>query len=101
MMYILRLRSVLKYERKLVRAFCFQAGDEKEVMICNYNGQSIQRGSAHRLQPGEWLNDELIQYFAALVSNSDEPSKMFSTFFYNKLMDLANTGIYSYESVQP
>jgi hypothetical protein len=101
---IVSLRSALDNERKLVSASWCQSGDENEV-IRRYKGRTITRGSVHRLRPGVWLNDELIQYFTVMVSNNDDllssadPSRkrscIFSTFFYSHLME----GAYSYETV--
>jgi Ulp1 family protease len=100
------LRSAVDRDHELVTAFCFQPGDANEV-VGNYKGHTITISSAHCLQPGEWLNDELFQYFTAMVSNEDERlssaepsrkrSRIFSTFFYTQLM--AASGSYSYEAV--
>lgn len=100
------LRRAVNREHELVTAFCCQPGDENEV-VRNYKRRTVTISSAHRLQTGKWLNDELFQYFTEMVSNNDkllssaEPSRkrsrIFNTFFYTKL--ISASGSYSYEAV--
>jgi hypothetical protein len=86
--------------------FCAQTGNSDET-ICICRGRPIKRGSVYFLGPGHWLNDELINYFGALVSNchdqlslidrSRKKSAILSTYFYSKLM--GEDEIYSYDSL--
>ena len=100
------LRAALNNDRELVRQFCAQTGDRDErIRICRR--EYVKRGSVYFLRPREWLNDELINYFGALVSNRDDQlslddrsrkkSAILTTYFYSKLM--GNDEIYSYDSV--
>ena len=101
------LRSAVNNDRELVRQFCAQTGDKDET-IRTCDGRRVIRGSVYRLGPEEWLNDELINYFGALVSSCDhqlslagrsrKKSTVFSTFFYSKLM--GSDGIYDYDSIK-
>jgi Ulp1 family protease len=74
-------------------------------VIGNYKGCTVMRGSAHRLKPGKWLNDELIQCVAALVSNNDcrlssaQPSRKRSHTFSTSSCSHMMAGGYSYQAV--
>ena len=104
-----RLKNAINEERESVRTFTYQPGNENEI-IGNYKDATITRGSVHRLQPGQWLNDELIQYFTKMVTNQDvlsssadlsrKRSNIFSSLFYTTLMGEGGTYSYSYEAVK-
>jgi hypothetical protein len=107
---IRRLRTVVDDERESVRAFVCQSGNGNDV-IEDYRGVTLRRSSAHRLQPGHWLNDELVQYFAKIVTTKDvlcssfdlsrKRSNIFSSLFYTRMMGVgSNTQGYNYEGVR-
>jgi hypothetical protein len=104
------LRSAVNDERDSVNTFMYQLGNGNEI-IDNYRGATITRSSVRRLQPGVWLNDELIQYFAKMVTNQDillssvdlsrKRSNIFSSIFHTRLMGEGSTDPgYSYEAVK-
>jgi hypothetical protein len=76
---------------------------------------SIKRGSIQRLLPGQWLNDEVMNYFWVMLSKRDEemcskdPSRkrchFMKSFFITKLLNVGNSdptiaGKYDYENVK-
>lgn len=69
----------------------------------------------HRLQPGKWLNDEVINYYFKLLARRDErdcspdsnqkKSHFFKSFFMSKLLnenhsDTSKQGTYEYTNVE-
>jgi sentrin-specific protease 1 len=76
---------------------------------------TVVRESMHRLQPGQWLNDEVIHYFYVMLANRDKdlcrkdpsrkPSHFFKSFFMTKLLneghsDARMDGRYEYRQVK-
>ena len=76
---------------------------------------TVVRESMHRLQPGQWLNDEVIHYFYVMLANRDKdlcrkdssrkPSHFFKSFFMTKLLneghsDAKMDGRYEYRQVK-
>ena len=84
-------------------------------ILARVGTDSVQRQSMHRLQPGEWLNDEAIHYFYVMLSKRDEElcrldpkrkrSHFFKSFFMTKLLNEGNAdpskdGQYEYKNVK-
>jgi hypothetical protein len=91
-----------------------EIGPPTEV-IAQVGLDSIQRESIQRLQPGQWLNDEVISYFLVMLALRDEemcredPSRkrchFFKSFFMTKLLNEGHTnpdldGKYEYGNVK-
>ena len=86
------------------------------AIVTHVQGVPITRRSFHRLQPNVWLDDDVINAYSRLLlarerrlanmdPNANPTSHIFSTFFYQKLLDphnrdasLANQ--YSYDAVR-
>ena len=90
-------------------------GPAGEILIQVGKEDSVQRQSMHRLQPGQWLNDEVINYFYIMLATRDEemcrldPSRkrnhFFKSFFMTKLLnegnaDASKDGQYEYRNVK-
>jgi len=99
----------------LFQAF-YDSGPADEV-VYEFGSDSIQRRSMHILRIGEWLNDEIINFYFSLLQERDKQkceecggskrrSHFFKTFFMTKLLneghlDPAKDGKYDYRNVKP
>jgi len=108
------LRPLSEEESRIVQNAIYDNGPEDEV-VAKDGTDSCQRGSMHRLRPGEWLNDEVIHYFMVMLSKRDaalsgmDPARkrchFFKSFFMTKLLneghaDPAMDGQYEYRNVK-
>ncbi|GKY91291.1 hypothetical protein MPSEU_000101500 [Mayamaea pseudoterrestris] len=106
------MRQMTTQEQDLVKKALYGIGPNTEV-IAKIGSDTCQRGSIQRLQPGEWLNDEVIHYFLIMLSLRDEQlvnegkrsrrSHFFKSYFMTKLMndgDSEKDGMYEYKNVK-
>lgn len=108
------MRQLTKEEASLVRASMYGGGASTEILAESAT-DTVQRQSIRTLQPGQWLNDEVIHYFYLMLAKRDEdmskhdPSRkrshFFKSFFITKLLneghsDPAMEGTYEYRNVK-
>lgn len=109
------LRPMTEEENIIVRNAIHGIGPESEI-LASTETDSVQRGSLYRLQPGRWVNDEVISYFLKnCLSKRDEMlctkdlnrkrSHFFNSFFVQSLFDEKNAnpskqGVYNYKNVK-
>ena len=108
------MRPLTDSEREAVKTAMFGIGPADEVIAVS-GTDSVQRGSIQTLQPGSWLNDEVIHYFYEMLKKRDEemckqdPSRkrshFFKSFFMTKLLNEGNSnpaldGKYDYGNVK-
>jgi sentrin-specific protease 1 len=108
------MRKLTQEEQSVVKKAIYGHGPPNEV-LARIGSDSVQRRSLHLLQPGEWLNDEVIHYFLVMLANRDEelcrqdsnrnPTHFFKSFFLTKLLnegdaDPAKDGKYEYRNVR-
>lgn len=97
-------------EAKIVKDILFgrPPGSSDSDIIATIDTDSIQRGSIRKLQPGQWLNDEVIHFYLTLLAHRDadltqkDPARkrthFFKSFFITKLLD--DDREYSYKNVR-
>jgi sentrin-specific protease 1 len=108
------LRPLTPEEQEIVNNAMYGEGPAGEI-LSQFGTDSVQRQSMHRLQPGQWLNDEVIHYFYVMLAKRDEemcrldPSRkrnhFFKSFFMTKLLnegnaDASKDGEYEYRNVK-
>jgi hypothetical protein len=108
------MRQLTEEEASLVRASMYGGGPSAEILAESAT-DTVQRQSIRTLQPGKWLNDEVIHYFYLMLAKRDEdmfkqdPSRkrshFFKSFFLTKLLneghsDPAMEGTYEYRNVK-
>jgi sentrin-specific protease 1 len=108
------MRPLTADEKKIVKEAMYGMGPSNQV-IAKSNADSVQRGSIQTLQPGQWLNDEVIHYFYEMLTKRDEEMcqkdssrkrcHFFKSFFITKLLNEGNSnpaldGKYEYNSVK-
>jgi len=101
------LRPLTEKEQSIVQTAIFGMGPPSEILATS-DTDTVQRESMRRLQPGQWLNDEVIHYFLLCLARRDEQmckkdtnrkrSHFFKSFFVSKLMDEASG--YRYQNVK-
>lgn len=101
------LRDLTDEEAEIVRDAIYGIGRPDEILATS-DTDSVQRQSLHKLQPGVWLNDEVIHYFLLMLARRDaelaakQPGRkrchFFKSFFITKLLDEA--GGYNYKNVK-
>jgi len=101
------LRPLTEKEQSIVQTAIFGMGPPSEILATS-DTDTVQRESMWRLQPGQWLNDEVIHYFLLCLARRDEQmcqkdsnrkrSHFFKSFFVSKLMDEASG--YRYQNVK-
>ena len=86
--------------------------NDPDDVLAQYEQDTCSRQSLETLQPGAWLNDEVIHYFLCMLTVRDESlcrtsgrrrSHFFKSFFMTKLCndyDAYNPGVYSYKNVK-
>jgi len=88
-----------------VERFIYSSGAETDI-VARFGTNSVQRSSAHRLQPGELLNDEVIHFYLSFLSSRDEhlchvdPHRKRSHFFKSFFMTSLLEGRYNYDNVR-
>ena len=90
------LRPLTPEEQQIVNDAIYGDGSSSEV-IAQVDNDIVVRESMGRLQPGQWLNDEIIHYFLIMLAKRDEemsilePSRarshFFKSFFITKLLE--------------
>ena len=109
------LRPLLEEEQEIVDSAVNGIGPLAET-LARQDANSVQRSSMQRLQPGTWLNDELINYYLKIcLTKRDEMlcakqpgrkrSHFFSSFFVQTMFDEKNKdrklqGKYNYNNVK-
>ena len=101
------LRDLTDEEADVVRNATFGPGPPDEILATS-DTASVQRQSMHKLQPGVWLNDEVIHYYLQMLARRDAeladrtPGKrrchFFNSAFISKLLDEADG--YNYAKVE-
>lgn len=97
-------------EREVVHNAMYGNGPSTEI-LAKVGPNSVQRQSMHRLQPGEWLNDEVINAFHVLLDQRDgelcklDPDRKrnhwFKTLFMTKLLNEGSSNDkYEYKNVK-
>lgn len=110
------LRDLSPSEQASVNNAINGVGLDSEEEIVRQGGDSVKRSSMETLQPGQWLNDEVINYYLknCLASRdrkicSEQPgrkrSHFFNSFFFQTMFDEMNNdkslrGKYNYENVK-
>ena len=90
------LRPLTEEEQQIVRDAIYGIGPPDEVLATS-DTDSVQRQSLHKLQPGVWLNDEVIHYFLLMLARRDaklceedqsrKHCHFFKSFFITKILD--------------
>jgi sentrin-specific protease 1 len=108
------MRPLTGNEQKIVKEAMYSMGPSNQV-IAKSGADSVQRGSIQTLQPGQWLNDEVIHYFYEMLAKRDEEMcqkdssrkrcHFFKSFFMTKLLNEGNSnpvldGKYEYNNVK-
>ena len=108
------LRPLTPEEQQIVDDAMYGIGSSSEV-IAQVDNDIVVRESMGRLQPGQWLNDEIIHYFLIMLTKRDEemsilePSRarshFFKSFFITKLLNEGHAnpdieGTYEYRNVK-
>lgn len=108
------LRPLTEDEQETVNNALYGIGPAAHVMAQS-DSDIVVRESMHRLQPGQWLNDEVIHYFMVMLAKRDEqlskadPSRsrshFFKSFFITKLLNEGHAnpdieGTYEYRNVK-
>jgi sentrin-specific protease 1 len=109
------LRPLTDEEESIVQKALYGIGPPNEI-LASHEADSVQRSSLQRLQPGQWLNDEIINYFLKnCLAKRDEKlcslqpgrkrSHFFNSYFVQTLFDEKNNnpalrGRYSYKNVK-
>ncbi|KAG7356284.1 Ulp1 protease family protein [Nitzschia inconspicua] len=106
------LRPLTPEQRQIVEMAVRGPGRGEEV-IAQSGTDSVLRQSIRTLQPGQWLNDEVIHYFLVMLANRDEElckkdptrkrSHFYKSFFITKLLnegDATCDGQYEYRNVK-
>lgn len=106
------MRTLNDDEREIVQNAVHGRGNGGEI-IAQVGADSVQRASMRTLQPGMWLNDEIVHYFYLMLAKRDEElcindtsrkrSHFFKSFFITKLLNEGNSscdGKYEYRNVK-
>ena len=109
------LRPLTEEEESIVQKALYGIGPSTEI-LASHDADSVQRASMQRLQPGQWVNDEIINYFLKnCLAKRDEKlcaaqpgrkrSHFFNSYFVQTLFDEKNNnpslrGRYSYKNVK-
>jgi len=103
------LRPLNEEEESIVKKAMYGIGPSDDI-LARCNADSVQRRSMQCLQPGKWLNDEVIHYFYVMLANRDtelseadvnhKRSHFFKSFFLTKLFDEGATNAYKYSNVK-
>ena len=112
------LKPFTEEEKKIVQRTIYGMGREADILARCLNNKtgfvdSVQRESMHRLQPGKWLNNEIINFsFATLrlrdaemfrdytCSSTKKRSNFFKSFFIANLLDEGVSNRFKYENVK-
>ena len=114
-MLSLLMRPLIKEEQGIVHSAVHGSGSLAET-LARQDANLVQRSSMQRLQPGTWLNDEVINYYLKIcLAKRDEMlcakqpgrkrSHFFSSFFVQTMFDEKNKdpklrGKYNYNNVK-
>ena len=109
------MRPLTDEEQSIVQKALYGIGPQNEI-LASHEADSVQRSSLQRLQPGQWLNDEVINYFLKnCLAKRDEKlcatqpgrkrSHFFNSYFVQTMFDeknnnLALRGKYAYKNVK-
>jgi Ulp1 family protease len=106
-------RDLTKEEKWIVVKALYQTDGPETEVIAKVGTDTTQRASIQRLQPGAWLNDEVIHHYLILLGLRDEQlvnegkrsrrSHFFNSYFMTKLTndgDSEKDGVYEYSNVK-
>lgn len=108
------MRNLTKEETEIVREAMYGIGNPQEI-LAKEGPDTVQRQNLQTLQPGQWLNDEVIHHFYLMLAKRDEdmckqdPSRkrshFFKSFFMTKLLNEGHAnpsmeGQYEYRNVK-
>lgn len=108
------LRPLTDEEQDTVEEAIYGIGPPAQI-VAQVDTDVVVRESMHRLQPGQWLNDEVIHYFLIMLSKRDEELNMqdpsrgrshfFKSFFITKLLNEGHAnpdidGTYDFKNVK-
>eukprot|EP00548_Thalassiothrix_antarctica_P018930 CAMPEP_0194187994 /NCGR_PEP_ID=MMETSP0154-20130528/53139_1 /TAXON_ID=1049557 /ORGANISM="Thalassiothrix antarctica, Strain L6-D1" /LENGTH=524 /DNA_ID=CAMNT_0038908091 /DNA_START=51 /DNA_END=1625 /DNA_ORIENTATION=- len=101
------LRPLTEEESQIVKDAVHGIGPPSDTMA-QINNDIVVRESMNRLQPRQWLNDEVIHYFLLMLSKRDETLKkershFFKSYFMTKLLNEGHAsldGKYEYRNVK-
>lgn len=108
------LRILTPEEQQKVQNALFGVGPENDV-IAKLDTDFITRKNMRTLQPGDWLSDEIIHFYLALLAKRDEEfcledstrkrCHFFKSFFMTKLLNEGHqdpnvAGTYEYKNVK-
>ena len=90
------LRDFTEEETDLIQEAIWGGGPSNEILQSE-GTDSVQRESMRKLQPGQWLNDEIIHFFYVMLGKRDEElckadpnrkrSHFFKSFFITTLLN--------------
>ncbi len=105
------LREMTPDEHQIVENAMYGRGPADEKLAAT-DTDSVQRSSMQTLQPGAWLNDEVIHFFFNMLAKRDESlcasdasgrrkrCHYFKSFFFTKLFDEGASNQYRYANVK-
>lgn len=106
------LRALTDEEQQVVNHAIYGLGRNDDV-LAKIGPDSVLRESMHRLQPGQWLNDEVVHFFYSMLAVRDQefckqdpsrkPCHFFKSFFMTKLLNEGHPtmdGQYEYRQVK-
>mmetsp|Transcript_5251 Transcript_5251/g.12537 ORF Transcript_5251/g.12537 Transcript_5251/m.12537 type:complete len:541 (+) Transcript_5251:105-1727(+) len=108
------MRDLTPDESSLVHGVMYGSGPPDEI-LAESETDTVQRQSIQTLEPGQWLNDEVIHYFYLMLARRDEemcrndPSRkrshFFKSFFITKILNEGHRnpaieGKYEYKNVK-
>ena len=108
------LRELTPEEHELVRRVLAEDGPDDDV-VARTDSDIVSRKNMHTLRPGEWLSDEIIHFFLAMLAKRDEElcnedatrlrTHFFKSFFMTKItneghQNPAIEGTYEYRNVK-
>ncbi|TNV80992.1 hypothetical protein FGO68_gene15811 [Halteria grandinella] len=81
------------------------SADESPIISNERLNYEISRSSFERLQPGRWLNDEVINAYIKLINDRTAQKSLtnayvMNTFFYTMLEEMAKRGDYSFAKIE-
>lgn len=83
-------RSYLDEIEKTIKNSAYQ--DSDVVIDSDKGNYRITKGSLHRLKPGKWFNDEIVNGYVSLINLREKEMNLgnafaFNSFFYTLLLD--------------
>lgn len=79
---------------------------DTDVIIDNDKANyRVTKGSIQRLEPGKWLNDEIVNAYVSLINDREKQLNLgsvftFNTYFYTMLEGMFQRGDYDYKKLE-